>query len=132
MDLKIPSAVPASSASAKQATNKHLRGSSLLLVGRIIAMGTNFVVQVLIVRYLSKSDYGAFAYVMSLVSLASSLAVFGMDKTVTRFLPMYQEKGEHSKLYGTMIIVVATIGSTVYDGSVRTQLQRMRQELVEQ
>ena len=28
--------------------------------------------------------------------------------------------------------VVATIGSTVYDGSVRTQLQRMRQELVEQ
>lgn len=28
--------------------------------------------------------------------------------------------------------VVATIGSTIYDGSVRTQLQRMRQELVEQ
>ena len=28
--------------------------------------------------------------------------------------------------------VVATIGSTVYDGSVRTQLQRMRQELIEQ
>lgn len=28
--------------------------------------------------------------------------------------------------------VVATIGSTVYDGSVRTQLQRMHQELVEQ
>ena len=28
--------------------------------------------------------------------------------------------------------VVAKIGSTVYDGSVKTQLQRMRQELVEQ
>lgn len=28
--------------------------------------------------------------------------------------------------------VVATIGSTVYDGSVRTQLARLRQELVEQ
>ena len=28
--------------------------------------------------------------------------------------------------------IVATIGSTVYDGSVRTQLQRMRHELVEQ
>jgi F-type H+-transporting ATPase subunit delta len=28
--------------------------------------------------------------------------------------------------------VVATIGSTVYDGSVKTQLERMRQELVEQ
>jgi len=28
--------------------------------------------------------------------------------------------------------VVARIGSTIYDGSVKTQLQRMRQELVEQ
>jgi F-type H+-transporting ATPase subunit delta len=28
--------------------------------------------------------------------------------------------------------VVAKIGSTVYDGSVKTQLQRMRQELVQQ
>ena len=28
--------------------------------------------------------------------------------------------------------IVATIGSTVYDGSVKTQLQRLRQELVEQ
>jgi F-type H+-transporting ATPase subunit delta len=28
--------------------------------------------------------------------------------------------------------VVARIGSTVYDGSVKTQLQRMRQELVKQ
>jgi F-type H+-transporting ATPase subunit delta len=27
--------------------------------------------------------------------------------------------------------IIATIGSTVYDGSVKTQLQRMRQELVE-
>jgi len=28
--------------------------------------------------------------------------------------------------------VIARIGSTVYDGSVKTQLQRMRQELVKQ
>lgn len=92
-----------------QATRKHLRGSTLLLVGRVIAMATNFAVQVLTVRYLSKSDYGAFAYAMSLVSLGSSLAVFGMDKTVTRFLPIYQEKGEYPKLFGALIIVVSTI-----------------------
>jgi O-antigen/teichoic acid export membrane protein len=72
-------------------------------------MATNFVVQVLIVRYLSKGEYGAFAYAMSLVSLASSLAVFGMDKSVTRFLPMYQEKGEYPKLFGTLIIVLSTV-----------------------
>lgn len=92
-----------------QATKKHLRGSTLLMAGRIIAMGTNFGIQVLIVRYLSKSDYGAFAYVMSLISLGSSLAVFGMDKTVTRFVPIYQERGEYPKMFGTLIIMISTI-----------------------
>ena len=103
------SSTPASPAPASQATKKNLRGSSLLLVGRVIAMATNFAIQVLIVRYLSKGEYGAFAYVMSLISLGSSLTVFGMDKTVSRFLPIYQEKGEHSKLFGTLIIVFSTV-----------------------
>ena len=101
----------ASAAPANQATKKNLRGSALLLVGRVIAMATNFAVQILTVRYLSKGDYGAFAYVMSLVSLGSSLAVFGMDKTVTRFLPIYQEKKEYPKLLGTLIIVISTVFS---------------------
>jgi O-antigen/teichoic acid export membrane protein len=41
--------------------------------------------------------------------MGSSIAVLGMDKTVTRFLPVYQEKGEHPKLFGTIILMVATV-----------------------
>jgi O-antigen/teichoic acid export membrane protein len=94
-----------------QATKKHLRGSTLLLFGRGIAMAANFVVQVLIVRYLSKSDYGAFAYALSLISLGSSLAVFGFEKTVTRFIPMYQERGEYHKVFGSIVMMVSTVFS---------------------
>lgn len=112
--LETPSSLTQPTVPARQATRKHLRGSTLLLVGRIIAMATNFAVQVLIVRYLSKSDYGAFAYAMSLVSLGSSLAVFGMDKTVTRFLPIYQEKGEQSKLFGSLMLILTTILSVSF------------------
>src|SRR5215475_2553739 len=85
-----------------QATRKHLHGSTLLLVGRVIAMATNFAVQVLTVRYLTKSEYGAFAYVISLASLGASFSVFGLDKTITRFLPIYQEKGDYSKMFGAI------------------------------
>ena len=94
-----------------QSTKKHLRGSTLLLTGRVIAMVANFIVQVLIVRYLSKSDYGAFAYVLSLVSLGSSLAVFGFEKTVTRYIPMYQERGEYHKVFGSLIMMVSAVFS---------------------
>jgi O-antigen/teichoic acid export membrane protein len=91
------------------ATKKHIRGSSLLLVGRFISLGLNLVVQVLTVRYLSKSDYGAFAYAVSIASLGSSLAVFGLDKTVTRFVPIYQERKAYDKMFGTIIMMLGTI-----------------------
>jgi O-antigen/teichoic acid export membrane protein len=111
MDLKTSSITATTVKPINQSTKKHLRGSTLLLAGRVISMATNFAIQVLTVRYLSKSDYGAFAYAMSLVSLGSSLAVFGLGKTITRFVPIYQEKGEYPKLFGTIIMVVSTIVS---------------------
>ena len=111
MSIKPSSAATSTPALTHQATKKHLRGSTMLLAGRFIAMATNFAVQVLIVRYLSKSDYGAFAYAMSLISLGSSLVVFGLDKTVTRYVPIYQERGEYSKVFGSMMMIGGTIFS---------------------
>lgn len=109
MDIQTPSIAEAPAEPVNQVTKKHLRGSSLLLAGRIIALLTNFVVQVLTVRYLSKNDYGAFAYVMTLASLGSSITVFGLDKTITRFAPIYQERGDYPKLFGTIFMMLSTI-----------------------
>jgi len=46
---------------------------TLLLIGRILALGIAFLVQVLLVRYLSKDSYGSFAYVLSLVIFAQTI-----------------------------------------------------------
>ena len=91
------------------ASSRHVRGSSLLLLGRIIAMTTNFVVQVLIVRYLSTTAFGAFAYALSLVTLGETLVTLGVHRAVARFLPIYQAREEWPKLFGTIALVVGTI-----------------------
>lgn len=109
MDIQTSSITEAPAESINQDTRKHLRGSSLLLAGRIIALVMSFIVQVLTVRYLSKSDYGAFAYVVTLAALGSSITVFGLDKTITRFGPIYQERGDFPKLFGTIIMMISTI-----------------------
>ncbi len=96
-------------AGEKVSTRKQIRGSSLLMGGRLISMGVNYVVQVLIVRYLSTTDYGVFAYALSLVSLGETLVTFGLDRAVTRFLPMYHEKEEYNKLFGTVLMVFGNI-----------------------
>jgi O-antigen/teichoic acid export membrane protein len=98
--------------SAKSGTSKQIRGSSLLLVGRMISLGTNFLVQVLIVRYLTdKADYGAFAYALSVVTIATTFVALGTDRAIGRFLPIFQERGRPDAMLGTILFVTGTIAS---------------------
>lgn len=92
-----------------KAARRQIRGSSLLLVGRMIAMVVNFVVQVLTVRYLTKADYGAFAYALSLVTLGETIVTFGLDRAVTRFVPIYYEREDYPRMFGTILMVLGTI-----------------------
>jgi O-antigen/teichoic acid export membrane protein len=93
----------------KDATRKQIRGSSLLLVGRVLSVGINFASQVMLVRYLSTTDFGAWAYGLSIVAFCQSLAIFGLDRAITRFVPIYHEKEEYNKLFGTIILVVGSV-----------------------
>jgi len=93
----------------KDATRKQIRGSSLLLVGRVLSVGINFAAQVMVVRYLSTTDFGAWAYGLSIVAFCQSFAIFGLDRAITRFVPIYHEKQEYNKLFGTIILVVGAV-----------------------
>jgi O-antigen/teichoic acid export membrane protein len=93
----------------EEATRKQIRGSSLLLTGRFLTLASNLVVQILIVRYLSKADYGAFAYALSLVAVGTSIATFGLDRSITRFVPIYEEQRNYPKLFGTVVLAFGTV-----------------------
>jgi O-antigen/teichoic acid export membrane protein len=67
------------------------------------------VIQIIIVRALSKSAYGAFAYVLSLAAFATALATFGFDRAISRFVPIYEERRDYDRLFGTVILAVATV-----------------------
>ena len=98
-------------AAGDAAARKQIRGSSLLLAGRVLSVGVNFGIQVLIVRYLTKADFGAFADALSLATVGSSIATFGLDRSVTRFIPIYDEQGNYNKLFGTLVLAVGTVAS---------------------
>lgn len=97
------------SAKARKETTGQIRGSSLMLVGRTMSMGVNFVVQILIVRYLTTEAYGAFAYALSIVALGQTLITFGLDRGVARFLSVYDEHEDYDRLLGTIVMVAGTI-----------------------
>ncbi len=90
-------------------TRKQIRGSSLLLLGRFISVGLNFAAQVLIVRQLSTADYGAWTYALAVVAFFQGISTLGLRRGITRFIPIYHEREEFDKLFGTIFMVIATI-----------------------
>jgi O-antigen/teichoic acid export membrane protein len=107
-----PAPAPDSSEVADAVTDtsrRHIRGSSLLFAGRLSSVGVNFATQVLIVRYLSKADFGVFTYGLALVAMGQSVTVLGLDKAVSRFLPIYDEQRAHDMVLGALLLVTATI-----------------------
>lgn len=86
-----------------------IRGSSLLLFGRLLSMAANLVVQVLIVRALSRTDYGIFAYALSIVTVLATVVTFGLDRGLARFVVVYEERGDVARLWGVIALQLVTI-----------------------
>jgi O-antigen/teichoic acid export membrane protein len=91
------------------AARKYIRGSGLLLGGRFISILLNLAIQVLTVRYLSKAEYGAFAYALGIVSISTSVILLGLGKTLPRFVPIYHERGDYARTFGTIALAVCTV-----------------------
>jgi O-antigen/teichoic acid export membrane protein len=93
----------------QQALGRQLRGSSLLLAGRMLSKFVNFGVQIAIVRMLTKDDYGAFAYGLALALSGEVVCKFGLGRGANRFVPYYAERGERNRVMGTLALVCGTI-----------------------
>lgn len=110
-ELDLPSEVEGAAAAPGAVTTArgHIRGSVMLLVGRLTAMLIAFGTQVITVRYLSKSDYGAFAYGLSIVALVQAFLAVGLDRADTRFLCLYEERRDRGRFLGVIVTEAATI-----------------------
>ncbi len=91
---------------------QHVRGSALLVVGRVLAMALNMATQVVIVRALTKADFGAFAYALALANAGSILLSLGQGRVLSRFLATYEEEKDYPRMFGAMFLSVGTILAT--------------------
>ena len=86
------------------AAQRHIRSSSVLLVGRAFAVGLNFASQVLLVRYLSRTSFGAFSYALAVVGFVQGFATFEMTSALARWVPIYRERRQPGALYGSVVM----------------------------
>jgi O-antigen/teichoic acid export membrane protein len=93
---------------SSEATDQ-IRGSTVFFAGRMLSLALNLATQVLIVRALSKADYGAFAYALAFVSAARTIVSLGHHQALTRFLALYDEERRYDKLFGTIVMETGTV-----------------------
>lgn len=93
-----------------EGVRRHLRGSSLLLVGRLASLAINLGVQVLTVRYLVRADYGTFAWALVAIAGATQLVLLGLDTTVSRFVAIYHERQDQARVSGAIALTLGGIG----------------------
>jgi O-antigen/teichoic acid export membrane protein len=115
------SQVAAAADHPRRAAKGFFRGSSLLVLGRVISIGVNFVVQVLAVRYLAKGDYGALAWALAVAATGASAVQLGLHRGLARFVPVHHERGAYDEMFGTMALalgVAAGLGAALVLGVI--------------
>ncbi len=106
--------------SASSMGRRHVRGSLLLLFGRLLSLFLTVATQVVIVRALSKADYGVFAYAFTLVASGRILLSLGQGRLLSRFMSTYEEERDYPRMFGSMFLAAGTImvTSTLFLGAL--------------
>ncbi|TQN37892.1 O-antigen/teichoic acid export membrane protein [Blastococcus colisei] len=86
-----------------------VRGSTLLVVGRILALLLTTTTQIVLVRALTMSDFGAFGYALAIASAGRLLLSLGQGKLLSRFTAKYEEERDYDRMFGSMILAAGTI-----------------------
>ena len=91
------------------AARAHIRGSTLLLAGQVFAQVANLAAQVLLVRQLTKTAYGNFAFVLSIVAIAETVTTIGLRRGISQYLPIYDERGDRGRAAGLIVFAFALV-----------------------
>ena len=69
---------------------------------KMISVGLAFINTLLLARVMNISDFGAYQFALSFISIFVLLAVFGIDKVFLRKIAYYRAKNENRLITGLM------------------------------
>jgi O-antigen/teichoic acid export membrane protein len=94
---------------AERLNRRNVRGSMLLLVGRLVSLLFTVLTQIVIVRALTKADYGVFAYAFTITAAGRVLLSLGQGRLLSRFMAKYEEEKDYARMIGAIVMAVGSI-----------------------
>jgi O-antigen/teichoic acid export membrane protein len=81
---------------------KILQGAGLIFLGQICGFILQFVCGIIVIRYLSQSDYGIFTLCLTIISIAVVISSIGMENGLPRMMAQYVAENDDFRLNGTI------------------------------
>lgn len=86
------------------------KGGTILLIGLVVQLGISFLGKLLVARGLSLTDFGGVALGMTLSSAVGTVALFGLQEGIGRFLPRYETEVNRRGVLVSGFTVAAPLG----------------------
>ena len=83
-----------------QSLKKIVKGGGLILAGTFLGLAIQFLNKILIVRSISRADYGLLSLGLVLFSIAGAVSQGGFQLSVPRFLGYHRGKGDKERIRG--------------------------------
>lgn len=78
------------------------RAGGIVFAGKLFAWGARFALAILLARLLGADGYGLYAIALSIATVASAMAVFGLDAAMIRYVAVFAARGDVPRLRGAV------------------------------
>lgn len=82
------------------------KGSAIAFILKIASAGLGFVNQVILARILGAGGVGEVILALTVVRISVHIAKFGMEETMMKFIPLYIDQKDDSRLKGTISFAI--------------------------
>jgi O-antigen/teichoic acid export membrane protein len=99
-----------------QSLQKIAKGTGIIVIGTIIGMLFGFVSRVIIIRYITQTEYGIFSLALVLTSIFITISTLGLQEGATRYIAYFRGKKEEGKVRGVISssIKIALVASIIF------------------
>ncbi len=94
---------------------KVAKGATIVLLGTFIGMLLTFIGKVIIIRYITQSEYGILSLALVLLNIFVIVSAMGVQEGSTRYIAHFRAKGDRSKVKGVIVSSIQiTLLSSVF------------------
>ena len=101
-----------------QSLQKIAKGTGIIFIGTIIGMLLGFVGRIILVRYITQTEYGIYCLALVIISIFVTISTLGLQEGSTRYIAYFRGKKEEGKVRGVIsssikIAIIASISLAV-------------------